>query len=134
MHTELDERSIVTSRINNDFPTEKAFLIKKFVMRQIHVEMHGDISYCVPDGEINTVIEQFTSESNEMVNVWIKLGPFTEEMPIITIFSENEAAIVVFRRNFCAVFPEDTLNIRQLIYLIDNPPISVEQFLREIDF
>ena len=122
----------MTFTINTVFATEKVSLVKKFNMRQIHVEMQGDISYCVPDGEINNTIEQFTSECNELVDLLIVLGPFTEDMSIVTVCTEDEAVIAVFQRNFCAVFPEDTLNIEHLIYLMDNPPISVEQFVREI--
>ena len=49
-------------------------------MRRIAVEVVGDTSYCVPDWEINQVIEETTSEYDGEVNVLIVCGPFRSEI------------------------------------------------------
>ena len=101
-------------------------------MRQVQVDIEGDFGYCVPDTEIEAAIHEITSESDDAVNVLIVLGPFTPHTPNVAISYGSDIGLAVFRRNFVAIFPEDALNVRHLIYIIDNPPISVDQFLRNV--
>ena len=114
------------------FVIVKSFLIKQSKMRHVEVDVVGDIGYCVPDGEIDTAIEEFTSESDGVVQVLIILGPFTPDTLSVAVSWEGEIGLVVFRRNFIAIFHEDALNVRYLIYVIDNPPIHVDDFLRNV--
>ena len=101
-------------------------------MRHVQVDVVGDIGYCVPDGEIDAAIAEFTSESDGVVNVLIVLGPFTPNAFTVPVYWENEIGLVVSRRNFMVIFHEDLLNVRYLIYIIDNPPIHVDEFLRNV--
>ena len=101
-------------------------------MRQVQVDIEGDFGCCVPDTEIEAAIHEITSESDDAVNVLIVLGPFTPHTPNVAISYGSDIGLAVFRRNFVAIFPEDALNVRHLIYIIDNPPIPVDQFLRNV--
>ena len=101
-------------------------------MRHVQVDVVGDIGYCVPDGEIDTAIEEFTSESDGVVKVLIVLGLFTPDTFTVPVYLENQIGLAVSRRNFMAIFHEDLLNVRYLIYIIDNPPIHFDEFLRNV--
>ena len=101
-------------------------------MRHVQVDVVGDIGYCVPDREIDAAIEEFTSESDGVVRVLIVLGLFTPNAFTMHVYWENEIGLVVSRRNFMAIFHEDLLKVRYLIYVIDNSPIHVDKFLRNV--
>ena len=101
-------------------------------MRHVQVDVVGDIAYCVPDGEIDAAIEEFTSESDGIVKVLIVLGPFTPNAFTVPVYWGTEIGLVVSRRNFMAVFHEALLNVRYLIYIIDNPPVHVDEFLTNV--
>ena len=103
-------------------------------MRRIAVEVVGDTSYCVPDWEINQVIAHITSEYDGQVNVLIVCGPFRSRIGKKVVVSEEEGIVLgVYSTNFLALFEEDALNVKELIYVMDAPKISLAQLMSSFE-
>ena len=102
-------------------------------MRRVAVEVVGDTNYCVSDLEINEAITAATGEHEGLVNVLIICGPFYSESGKKEVIYQNGGVVLaVFYINFCAMFEEDALNVRELIFVMDNPKISLDEFIASL--
>ena len=102
-------------------------------MRRVAVQVIGDTNYCVSDMEIDEAITASTGEHDGLVNVLIVCGPFHSEVrKREVIFQDGGVVLAVFYRNFCAMFDEDSLNVRELIFVMDNPKITLDEFIASL--
>ena len=102
-------------------------------MRHVAVEVVGDTNYCVSDLEINEAISAATGEHEGLVNVLIVCGPFHSEIgKRKVIYQDGGVVLAVFYRNFCAMFEEDSLNVREMIFVMDNPKITLDEFIAHL--
>ena len=93
------------------------------------VQVVGDVSYSIPDFEIDHAVEEMTSEHDGKVNVLIVCGPVQDIGKKVIIHEDGNIFIALFQRNFIGIFEENALNIKELIYIIDNVKVSLEEFL-----
>ena len=95
--------------------------------------MKGDPTYLVPNAGIDELINEITSEHDGEVRVLIFLGPFTESGLKVVVHEDGKPTgnilLAVFKQNYVAIFEEDLLNVKELIFVMDNSRIPASQFI-----
>lgn len=95
------------------------------VRAQVIGELHDD----VPPAVIAQTVQIYTSEQDGIIAIRI-FGTHSGAQERMVHFTEdNESFLGVFEETFCALIPLDFLNVRELIFLIDNQPQALEEYL-----
>ena len=98
-------------------------------MVRVRAEVIGELHEDVPPTVIAQTVQKYTSEHNGVIAIRIFGTHSGSQEHMVHFTKNNESFLGVFEGTFCAVIPLDCLNVRELIFLIDNQPQELEEYL-----
>ena len=103
-------------------------------MRSVTITTVGDTAGVIQKADIDQAIANITSEHDGPFEVKIICCKVDEiGKKVVILDNENNISLAVFQRNFVAVFQEDSLNVKDLIYVMDNKKLSIIEFSNMIN-
>ena len=106
------------------------FSTKEIDMRTINVEWIGDVSsrQCSSE-EVKQTINDCTSEHDGVVKVFAFLKNPTNFFGKRPFLYKNEIYLSVFGQDYILIFEDNSLNIKELIFIYDNEILDHEDVL-----
>ena len=99
-------------------------------MRKIEVEWVGDLSSKESSIEgAKQIINDCTSEHDGVVKVVVLLENPTHFVGKRSFLYDNEIYLSVFSKDYILIFEDDSLNIKELIFIYDNKIFNHEEVL-----
>ena len=91
-------------------------------MRVVNKQVVGDVQFL--GEEVDTIIDQCTSEHDGLVDVLIVLGEFTFGNVKQPFIFDEDLYLAVYMANCVLIFDDNSLNIRELIFMFDNAKLN----------
>ena len=103
-------------------------------MRRIDVQWVGNLSLkqSVFRG-VEAIVNEFTSEHDGMVKVVAFLQNQSNLIGKRPFLYRNEIYLAVFEETFILIFEDNSLNIRELIFIYDNEISNHEDLFMDVD-
>ena len=106
------------------------FSIKEIEMRSIELHWIGNEASSQSSSEaIKQTIDDCTSEHDGVVKVFAFLENPTKFVGKRPFFYKNEIYLSVFEQNYVLIFEDNSLNIKDLIFIYDNKILDHEEAL-----